>query len=269
MSMDIGKEKTPGYTFNHIENDTIDPNPTPKERIVGVSIWLPPAPTLSPWTTLTQECLLTLKQLLNNIRFLGRGGLNLRRYWIWKSQQKQAHDDILWDPSGYYFCTFLAVSEEVRGRGVGKRLVEMVTRRADKEGISCYLESSKRVPNVAIYRRMGFEVVREIRCFDSHSEGDSGSGGGEGCTVCLFIFQGSLWGYWFVWMLTILVEYSFMGWFGGLGLNLSLSLRLMRDLSIDFFWFCWWQVGWLLHWLFCCWQVMFMLYGLIAAFLLA
>lgn len=42
----------------------------------------------------------------------------------------------------------------------------MVTDQADKEGVKCYLESSKMVPNVEIYRKMGFEVMRAMDCVD-------------------------------------------------------------------------------------------------------
>jgi hypothetical protein len=30
----------------------------------------------------------------------------------------------------------------------------------------CYLESSKGYPNVGIYEKMGFELVKEIECVD-------------------------------------------------------------------------------------------------------
>ena len=41
--------------------------------------------------------------------------------------------------------------------------------------MKCYLESSKAVPNVEIYRRMGFEMVKELNCVDE----------GDVCTVRL------------------------------------------------------------------------------------
>jgi GNAT superfamily N-acetyltransferase len=62
----------------------------------------------------------------------------------------------------------------MRGQGLGRRLVEAVTARADKEGMPCYLESSKGMPNLAIYERLGFEGVSEIECVD----------GKDICTVC-------------------------------------------------------------------------------------
>lgn len=65
----------------------------------------------------------------------------------------------------------------MRGLGVGRRLVGRVSDVADFEGIPCYLESSKGVPNVEIYRRMGFEVVRRIRCGDR-----------EDCCMVSFLF---------------------------------------------------------------------------------
>jgi hypothetical protein len=39
----------------------------------------------------------------------------------------------------------------------------------------CYLESSKGYPNVGIYEKMGFELVKEIECVD----------GGDVCKVRL------------------------------------------------------------------------------------
>lgn len=57
--------------------------------------------------------------------------------------------------------------------GVGKRLMETVMDKADQEGMSCYLESSKGYPNVVIYEKMGFRLVKEIECAE----------GGEVCEV--------------------------------------------------------------------------------------
>lgn len=57
-------------------------------------------------------------------------------------------------------------------------LFEAVTKRADREGVKCYLESSKSVPNVQIYERMGFEMRKEMECRD----------GDDVCMVCLPCF---------------------------------------------------------------------------------
>ncbi|KAJ5090883.1 Acyl-CoA N-acyltransferase [Penicillium argentinense] len=136
--------------------------------IVGVGWWYSPQPssTPEPWSIWAQSWLLSFRQFKNNVRFLGRGGLNLSRYWIWKEVQQEAHDSLWTDPRGYYFCNMVGVSSQARGMGIGKRLMESVMERADREGMPCYLESSKGYPNVTIYEKMGFELVREIECAD-------------------------------------------------------------------------------------------------------
>lgn len=133
------------------------------------------------------DSLLSVRQLSNNIRYLGRGGLNVSRYYIWKEQQRVAQRQIWTDPRGYYFCNIVAVSPKAQGKGVGKKLFEVVTERADREGMRCYLESSKKVPNVEIYARMGFEMCLEMECKDGNRDGDS-------CMVCfLFSFSFLFW----------------------------------------------------------------------------
>lgn len=42
--------------------------------------------------------------------------------------------------------------------------METVMNKADEEGMPCYLESSKGYPNITIYEKMGFELVKEIEC---------------------------------------------------------------------------------------------------------
>ncbi|KAJ5937883.1 Acyl-CoA N-acyltransferase [Penicillium verhagenii] len=136
--------------------------------VLGVSCWLAPHPPAKPesWYSWYQGWVLSASQLLTNIRYFGRGGLRANRYWIWKEQQQKAQAEIWDDPRGYFFCNMVAVGPEAQGRGVGRLLFEAVTKRADEEGVKCYLESSKNVPNVQIYERMGFEMRRTMECRD-------------------------------------------------------------------------------------------------------
>ncbi|PWY85900.1 hypothetical protein BO70DRAFT_378624 [Aspergillus heteromorphus CBS 117.55] len=140
--------------------------------VVGVCWWFNPHPptTPVPWTTWAQDWLLSFRQLFNNIRFGGRGGLNVRRYWLWKELQQQTHEKVWTDPRGYYFCNVLAVDSSMRGMGVGRKLVEVVTQQADEDAVPCYLESSKGVPNLVIYEKLGFGLVSEIDCVDGGDE---------------------------------------------------------------------------------------------------
>lgn len=48
--------------------------------------------------------------------------------------------------------------------------MEEVLERADKEGVWCYLESSRREPNVPIYERFGFKLAKEMECGDGGEE---------------------------------------------------------------------------------------------------
>ncbi|PGH14479.1 hypothetical protein AJ80_05924 [Polytolypa hystricis UAMH7299] len=137
-------------------------------RVVGVSMWLPPHPAseLESWHSYFQSWILSFRQMLCNIRFLGRGGLNLKRYWIWKECQERAQREVWTDPRGYYFCNVLAVLPGCQGKGIGRKLMDVVMRQADVEDAKCYLESSKGVPNVEIYGRMGFKTMSEMDCAD-------------------------------------------------------------------------------------------------------
>jgi GNAT superfamily N-acetyltransferase len=143
-------------------------------------MWLPPHPAAEPesWYSYFQSWLLSARQLFNNIRFRGRGGLNITRYRIWKARQQEAQEKVWTDPKGYYFCNIVAVAPGTQGMGIGRKLFEVVTDAADREERRCYLESSKGTPNVDIYRKMGFEMVTELDCVE----------GEDKCRVCCLLF---------------------------------------------------------------------------------
>lgn len=96
----------------------------------------------------------------------GRGGLNVDRYYIWKAAQAEAQRELWTDLKGYYFCNIVTVLPDAQGRGIGKELFGVVMRQADVGGRKCYLESSRAAPNMAIYRKMGFELAKEMQCDD-------------------------------------------------------------------------------------------------------
>lgn len=96
----------------------------------------------------------------------GRGGLNVKRYYIWKAAQAEAQGELWDDEKGYYFCNIVTVLPEAQGKGIGKMLFDKVSKQADLEGRKCYLESSRAEPNMEIYKRMGFELVKEMVCDD-------------------------------------------------------------------------------------------------------
>lgn len=148
------------HALFHVAKDTSDPSGT----VLGVACWLPPSEKES-WSDYFGAWSLWLEQVRMNLLF-GRGGLDVKRYWIWKAAQAKAQAELWTDPKGYYFCNIVTVLPEAQGKGVGKALFRTVADVADAEGRRCYLESSRAEPNLAIYERMGFELRKEMVCDD-------------------------------------------------------------------------------------------------------
>ncbi|KIV99446.1 uncharacterized protein PV09_08875 [Verruconis gallopava] len=143
-----------------------DPSSSTPDKVLGTAMWLAPRPAGVPesWSLYLSSWWLWLNQVRMNLVY-GRGGLNVKRYWLWKEAQAAAQAELWDDPRGYYFCNIVTVLPECQGKGVGRALME-VLRRADAEGMKCYLESSRREPNVPIYERFGFRLVRDMLCDD-------------------------------------------------------------------------------------------------------
>ncbi|KAI9837311.1 MAG: hypothetical protein M1819_000385 [Sarea resinae] len=140
-----------------------DPASSTPSKVLGTAMWMPPRRLDAPvsWDEWMQGWWLWARQVGMNAWY-GRGGLNVKRYYLWKSSQATLQSAIWTNPSGYYFCNIVTVLPSAQGRGIGKRLFQKVTEKADAEGLPCYLESSRDVPNVAIYERLGFRLVREM-----------------------------------------------------------------------------------------------------------
>ncbi|KAK1977020.1 acetyltransferase [Colletotrichum cereale] len=137
------------------------------DKVLGVAMWLPPQPAGTPptWNDWIEGWRLWFGQVNYNLWY-GRGGLNVKRYYIWKDAQVKAQRDLWTDPRGYYFLNIMVVLPESQGRGIGAAMMKAVTDRADAEGARCYLESSRDVPNTAIYGRWGFVVKKDMVCDD-------------------------------------------------------------------------------------------------------
>lgn len=140
------------------------------DEVLGIAMWLRPqrADQSQSWGDWLESWRLWFSQVGMNAWY-GRGGLNVKRYYIWKDAQTKAHSEVWKDPRGYYFLNIMVVLPKCQGQGIGKRLVEVVTDQADAEGMCCYLEASRDVPNIQIYERMGFEFATKLDCDD---EGD-------------------------------------------------------------------------------------------------
>jgi ribosomal protein S18 acetylase RimI-like enzyme len=60
-----------------------------------------------------------------------------------------------------WYLVYIGTRPEARGKGLGRKLIEHITKKADVEGRACYLESSN-VVNVSIYERLGFAKKKRI-----------------------------------------------------------------------------------------------------------
>lgn len=151
------------HALFHVAKDTSDA----QDKVLGVACWLAPIDPDEPatWSDYLGAWWLWLEQVKMNF-WHGRGGLNVKRYYIWKAAQAEAQKELWTDKKGYYFCNIVTVVPEAQGRGIGKLLFKHVTDMANKEGNQCYLESSRAEPNMAIYERMGFNLAKEMVCDD-------------------------------------------------------------------------------------------------------
>ncbi|KAI6091926.1 acyl-CoA N-acyltransferase [Hypoxylon rubiginosum] len=137
------------------------------DEVLGVACWLPPQRAGQPptWHDWLEDWRLWLSQLGTNLRY-GHGGLNVKRYYIWKEAQAKAQSSVWTDPDGYYFLNIMVVLPKAQGRGIGRLMMKTVTDQADIEGRKCYLESSRDEPNMRIYGRFGFHFEKELECDD-------------------------------------------------------------------------------------------------------
>lgn len=152
------------HALFYVAKDTEDA----EGKVIGISMWMKPRNVAEKetWAEWWDGYLLWFKQGWNLVRYQGRGGLNTKRYWIWKHEQAKAQAELWDDAAGYYFCNIVTVRPGIQGKGIGRKLFEIVTEKADAEGRKCYLESSKETPNIAIYERMGFKLVKKMVCED-------------------------------------------------------------------------------------------------------
>ncbi|KAI0127446.1 acyl-CoA N-acyltransferase [Xylariales sp. AK1849] len=138
------------------------------DKVLGVACWLKPQTADQPatWHDWFEDWRLWFNQVGMNL-YYGRGGLIVKRYYIWKEAQANAQSSVWTDPRGYYFLNIMVVIPRAQGKGIGKLMMKAVTDIADAERTKCYLESSRDVPNMQIYGRFGFKFAKELECDDN------------------------------------------------------------------------------------------------------
>jgi len=116
----------------------------------GAAIWLPPdAPFLRPFHA--------FRMGYWQVPF--RMGLGSMRRFLPSMQLMDRHHRELVEERHWYLMV-LGVHPPEQGTGLGSSLMLPIMRRADEEGLPCYLETGTEV-NVRFYSRRGFEVAAE------------------------------------------------------------------------------------------------------------
>lgn len=123
-------------------------------RIVGVSLAHPPGAYPLPLTA----------QVMMILRTSRRSGLyGLGRWMRWLRGIDRMHPR-----SPYHYLEHLGVEPALQGQRIGSMLLEALTKRADSEGLPCFLETAN-AANLPLYERFDFRIVDEAQIIGVHT----------------------------------------------------------------------------------------------------
>ena len=122
--------------------------------VSGVACWLPPGETevrplrsaAAGWHSLRSFLLLRPSSMLRALSLFG--------------YMEATHRQLITEPHWYLWD--IAVEPAFQGQGVGRALVLPVLKRADRDMLACYLETSNE-KNLGVYGKWGFGVAAEGR----------------------------------------------------------------------------------------------------------
>jgi ribosomal protein S18 acetylase RimI-like enzyme len=120
-----------------------------------VALWMPPGKNMDDWLTILQSGMWRIWFKLSsegNKRFFDELLPLLHRT---KEEVLGARDPEAW------YLLYIGTRPGSTRKGYARKLIEHVTRQADREGRPSYLESSNDI-NPLIYGKLGFEVVKKI-----------------------------------------------------------------------------------------------------------
>ena len=120
------------------------------ETLDAAAIWLPPS---EPYFSVRR--LARLGYLTGVFRLDPRA---LIRSVATMTKLERLHKRDVHGP--HWYLAVLGVDPPRQGQGVGGSIIQPVLRRADMEGLPCYLETGKEI-DVRFYRKHGFEVIVE------------------------------------------------------------------------------------------------------------
>jgi len=119
------------------------------EDVHGVAVWLAPGKApLSAWRMVRAGA---VRWALTCGWAIARGSL------AFVTATEQLHRQCA--PGPHWYLAFMGVEPVRQGAGIGHGLLQPMLRRADAEGLPCYLETPRR--SMSLYQRNGFRVVAE------------------------------------------------------------------------------------------------------------
>jgi GNAT superfamily N-acetyltransferase len=117
--------------------------------VLGSANWLPPGAT-----EIGEEQMAAA----GGMEVLERMGEGAERFGTLMGTMAEVHHEKV--PASHWYLLLLGVDPPRQGQGVGGTLIDPIIRRADADGLPCYLETMK-PKNVTFYAKHGFDVVHE------------------------------------------------------------------------------------------------------------
>lgn len=138
-------------TYAHILKGLV----TTAGNFEAVALWLPPGQNMDDYLTMFRSGMWRL-----NYRLSAEGK---RRFFdeFLPLLHDTMHTTLGDRESEAWYLVYIGTKPSGRGKGHARKLIEHVTRLADREGRPCYLESSN-VVNPPIYRKFGFRETRTV-----------------------------------------------------------------------------------------------------------
>ncbi len=114
--------------------------------IAAAAVLYPPGAYPLPWF---DELQVTLTSVVGHSRY------DRRAWQDWLAEVGKHHPH-----TPHYYLEYLGVEPAFQGQGLGSHLLAELTRRADRAGAGCYLETATE-RNLPLYQRFGFQVTAQ------------------------------------------------------------------------------------------------------------
>ncbi|MEM7555478.1 MAG: GNAT family N-acetyltransferase [Cyanobacteria bacterium P01_A01_bin.84] len=118
-------------------------------EIKGIAAWIPPGKYPLNFLQILQAGFYKVPFLL--------GFIGLKKFLPLFILFDKYHDQDMHQQHWYLFA--LGVSETSQGEGIGSLLIQPILKKADEEGLPCYLETSTEKA-VHFYQKNGFKILR-------------------------------------------------------------------------------------------------------------